>query len=103
MSQTPEHDPQARPGAYPMSVRTRVSIADYERIVEAAETAGMSIGAYARHRLSGAHVSSKMDIRIYNQIRSQGGLLKDLATKGVDTSEALGEIIKTMQHLRASI
>lgn len=103
MTQTLEHDPQARPGLYPMSVRTRVSIADYERLVTAAETAGMSVGAYARHRLSGAHVSSKLDTRIYNQIRSQGGLLKDLARQGIDTSEALNEIIKTMQHLRSAI
>ena len=103
MTQVPEHDPQARPGLYPMSVRTRVSLADYERLVEAAETAGMSVGAYARHKLSGAHVPSKLDTRIYNAIRSQGGLLKILADRGVDTREALAEIIKTMQHLRSAI
>ena len=103
MSQAPDHTPQARPGAYPMSVRTRISIADYERLREAAEIAGMSVGAYARHRLSGAHVSSKLDVQILNELRRQGGLAKALAHQGVDTSEALAEIVKTMKAVRAAI
>lgn len=87
-------------GKYPHPVRTRVSITDYEKIVEAAETAGMSVGQYARHRLAGAHVSSKIEVRVLNELRRIGGLLKKMAMDGQPTAPALDELKQTLKSLQ---
>ena len=97
--QNQEEAPRPR-GRYPRPVRTRVSVADYERLAEAADVAGMSIGGYARHRLAGAHVSSKVEVMVLNELRRIGGLLKMLATKGEPTGLALDELKRAMKTLQ---
>lgn len=87
-------------GQYPCIVRCRVSIETQEKLVKAAEVAGMSIGRYARHRLDGSHVSSKMDAQVLNELRRIGGLLKLLATEGQPTGPALSELMRTMKTLQ---
>ena len=86
---------------YPMSVRCRVSVETYERIAEAAEMAGMSIGRYARYRLEGSRVPDKSRLRLVNELKRQGGLMKLLASQGQPTGEIMTEIratLKTIQH-----
>lgn len=94
---------EERRGKYPCIIRTRVSLEQHEKIKEAAEIAGMRLSSYARHRLAGAHVSSKMDLQTLHEIRRQGGLLKMLAMQGVDTRDALEEVMKTMRALQAHV
>ena len=89
-------------GQYPCIVRCRVSVATQEKLAEAAETAGMSIGRYARHRLDGSHVTSKMDAKVLNELRRLGGLLKMLAEKGQPTGPVLSELRQTMKTLQQS-
>ena len=91
---------EAKRGQYPCIVRCRVSIEQQERLAEAAATAGMSVGRYARHRLSGAHVSSKVDLMVLNELRRLGGLLKMLAREGQPTNAVLSELRQTMKSLQ---
>lgn len=77
-----------------------MSVEDYEKLTEAAETAGMPIEGYARHRLAGAHVSSKVEIRVLNELRRIGGLLKVLALKGEPTGPALADLKRAIKDLQ---
>lgn len=74
-----------------------------QKIREDASLAGMSPGRYIRERMSGRHISAKYDLQLLNEIRRQGGLLKHLATHGVDTEEALQTVITTMQKVQKNI
>lgn len=98
-----ETQQEKRREKYPCIMRCRISEEQRERLHEAAAIAGMRPGTYARHRIAGSHVSSKMDLQVLNEIRRQGGLLKKLAMDGHDTSAALNEIIKTMRVLQVRI
>lgn len=89
-------------GKYPCPVRTKLAQEHYQKLVEDASSAGMSLSKYVRHRLSGFRVRSKYDLQVLNELRRQGGLLKHLATQGVDTAGALDAIITTMRKLRNS-
>ena len=91
---------ETRRGQYPCIVRCRVSIEQQERLVEAAAVAGMSVGRYARHRLSGAHVSSKVDLMVLNELRRLGGLLKKMAGEGQPTGPVLSELKSAMKALQ---
>lgn len=87
-------------GQFPCIVRCRVSVEQQERLAEAAAIAGMSVGRYARHRLSGAHVSSKVDLMVLNELRRLGGLLKMLAGQGQPTGPVLSELKQAMKTLQ---
>lgn len=89
-----------RRGKYPCSIRTKVSIDDFGKIKASAEIAGMSMCAYARHRISGAHITAKYDLKVLNELRRIGGLLKMLASQGQPTAPALSELIQTMKTLQ---
>ena len=91
---------EERRGKYPCSIRTRVSIGDYEKIKMSAQIAGMSACAYARHRLNGSHITAKYDLQVLNELRRIGGLLKMLASQGQPTAPALSELIHTMKTLQ---
>lgn len=85
---------------FPMSVRCRVSEETYERIAEAAEMAGMSIGRYARYRLEGSRVPDKSKLRLANELKRQGGLMKLLASQGQPTGEIMTEIKRTLKQIQ---
>ena len=87
-------------GKYPCSLRTRVSIEDYEKIKTSAQIAGMSACAYARHRLNGSHITAKFDLQVLNELRRLGGLLKKLASEGQPTGPVLSELRQTMKTLQ---
>lgn len=89
-----------RPNNFPMSVRCRVSIATYEKLLDAADMAGMSIGRYARYRLEGSHVPDKSKLRLMNELRRQGGLMKLLAKEGQPTGPLIDEIRKTLNTIQ---
>lgn len=90
-------------GQYPHIVRCRVSEEQRQRLAEAAETAGMSVGRYARHRLAGSHVSSKVELQMLNELRRVGGLIKKLAAEGKDLGDAGFELIRVARALRDHI
>ena len=90
---------EERRGKYPCSIRTKVTIEDFERVKESAQIAGMSLCAYARHRLNGAHITAKYDMQVLNELRRLGGLLKMLASQGQPTGPALSELRATMKTL----
>lgn len=87
-------------GQFPHIVRCRVSEEQHQRLAEAAETAGMSVGRYARHRLAGSHVSSKVELQMLNELRRIGGLIKKLAAEGKDLGDAGFELIRVARALR---
>ena len=87
---------------FPMSIRTRVSTLTYERVAAAAEAAGMSVGRFARYKLDGTKVPDQSKLRLMNELRRQGGLMKMLALQGQPTQEILSEIKKTLSILQGS-
>ncbi len=90
-------------GQFPCIVRCRVSEEQRQRLAEAAETAGMSVGRYARHRLAGSHVSSKVELQMLNELRRIGGLIKKLASEGKDVGPAGCELIRVARAIRDGI
>lgn len=90
-----------RRGKYPCVVRARLSIETRERIGEAAEMAGLSVGRYIRYRLEGSKVPDKSKLILVNELRRQGGLLKMLAKQGQPTAPILSEIMQTLKTVQA--
>lgn len=87
-------------GKYPCVVRARVSLQTHEKLVEAADMAGMSIGRYARYRLEGSHVPDRSKLRLMNELRRQGGLMKKLAMEGQPTGSLIEEIQQTLKIIQ---
>lgn len=96
MAQTTE-----RRNNFPMSIRCRVSTETYERIAEAAEMAGMSIGRYARYRLEGSRIPDKSKLRLANELKRQGGLMLILSREGQPTNELRDEIKQTLKQIQS--
>lgn len=90
-------------GQFPVVFRFRTDTETARYIREDAQIAGMSVGRYLRHKISGQHVSSKYDLQLLNELRRQGGLLKHLAYNGIDTNEALEAVIRTMRKIQDTI
>lgn len=103
MNQEMQQEQEGRRGKYPMSVRTRVSIETYEKILDAAEMAGVSLGRYARFRLEGSKVPDKSKLRLANELKRQGGLMLKLARQGQSTDEVKAEIMKTLKQIQQQI
>lgn len=91
---------QAVARKYTKCLRTAVTPEQHERIVEDCEIAGMSRCRYLRERALGSHVVSKLDAKILRELNRIGGLLKHLYSKGEPTGPVLGELKKTLEHLR---
>lgn len=94
---------EKKTGKYPCVFRFRTDEETAKQITEDAEMSGLSVGRYLRHRITGRKIPAKYDLQLLNEIRRQGGLLKHLATHGVDTEEALQVVIQTMQKVQKNI
>ena len=99
MTQTTEQ-PTAPRGKFPHVVRARVSTETREKLAEAADMAGVSVGRFIRFRLDGTHVPDKSKLMLVNELRRQGGLLKLLASQGQPTGPVLAEIQKTLKTVQ---
>ena len=90
----------ARRGKFPCVVRARVSVETREKLAEAAELAGLSIGRFIRFRLDGTHVPDRSKLRLMNELRRLGGLQKLLASQGQPTGPILDEIKQTLKIIQ---
>ncbi len=61
------------------TISFRLTDDDLAAVREAAESAGLTPGQYARARTLGHAVYSKVDMVAINELRRQGGLLKHIA------------------------
>lgn len=89
-----------RRGKFPHVVRARVSVETREKLLDAADAAGVSIGRFIRFRLDGTHVPDRSKLRLMNELRRQGGLLKSLAKSGLPTGPILDEVMKTLKTIQ---
>ena len=61
-------------------IHIRCTTDEKEQIRQTAEVAGMSISQYARRRLLGHRIQSRLELSVLAEMRKQGGLLKHLIT-----------------------
>ena len=88
---------------YPRVLRTCVSDEQLERVRENATMAGMSVCRYLRERATGAHISSKLDVKVLQEVNTIGRNLKEMWKQGHDTGPALDAVLAVVERLEQHI
>lgn len=86
---------------YPMQLRTKVSVEDFDAINRNAASAGLSVCAYLRECATRRQVTSTVDARTFALLNKIGGMVSQLwkEGRGVEASQ----IERGLDNLRASI
>ena len=61
-------------------IHVRCTAAEKEQIRQTAEVGGLTLSQYARKRLIGHRIQSRIELAVLGEMRRQGGLLKHLIT-----------------------
>ena len=88
---------------YPVQLNSRVSHAEMEKIREDAERAGMSICRFVRHRATGAHISSKVDVKMLQELNAIGRMLKKMWSEGHETGPSISAVTAAAKRLEQHI
>ncbi len=62
---------------YTEVIRTRITSEEKKNLQLQAELAGLSVSAMIRKKISGIKITAKVEATLINEIRRQGGLLKN--------------------------
>ena len=86
----------------------RVNEFEYAIIKEKAKLVGLSVSEYTRRLALGFQVHSKFDLKVLNELRKQGGLIKHLynESQGIYSTElsaALNAIISCTHALERKL
>ena len=92
----------------PWRVCARLNDEERKRILEQAETSRLTVSEFIRRRALGKQIVPKSDLRILNELRRLGGLLKHihLETRGAyseDTRDAIRALENYARQLRKDI
>lgn len=84
-------------------VGVRFTRFEHDRLVEEAYAHGLTVSKLVRAKVTGAKITSKIDVRAIAEIRRQGGLLKHLAQESkvdrAQVADALRRLVETIQSL----
>jgi len=88
-------------------INIRVTPQERERINEQAEISGLTISEYARRRICGSSIPSRIEKKMISELRRQGGLLKYIfneshgmySEKLADTLDSIYSFIRNLERL----
>ena len=89
-------------------INLRVTEDELADVKGQAASAGLSLSAYARKRILGMTVTSKVDMKLYNELKKQGGLVKHIVNASGGrysdkTREALDALTSCVRRLEKEL